>query len=166
MAETQVMQSVNTRKTILVVDDDQDLNDFLCALLEDSGYDTIPALDGRSALDIMKERRPDLVLLDYGLPDGNGVEFFKKANKEELMREIPIIMISGKTDVQTKIASFSAGARRYLSKPFDNKDLLGEIGKTLIQQERSRIAKQYHDEFGVSGDYGNFDFPVVPEEKK
>lgn len=166
MVEAQVKQGVNTRKTILVVDDDRDLNDLLCALLEDSGYDTIPALDGETALGIMKERRPDLVLLDYILPDVNGVEFFKKAHKEELMREIPIIMISGKTDVQTKIASFSAGARRYLSKPFENKDLLGEIGKTLIQQERSRIAKRYHDEFGSSGDFGNFDFPAIPENKK
>ena len=158
MVETPVEQGGRTKKLILVVDDDCDLNDLLCTVLEDSGYDTLPALDGMSAVALMKERRPDLVLLDYMLPDINGVEFFGKIRGEEELRETPIIMVSARNDVQTKIASFSAGARRYISKPFENEDLVGEVGKTLMQHERSRVAKQYHDEYGISGDYGNIDF--------
>ncbi len=163
MAEAQVKQGGRTKKLILVVDDDCDLNDLLCSVLEDSGYETMPALDGESAVAMMKEHRPDLVLLDYILPDINGIEVFKRIHNEEELRETPVIMVSGRNDVQTKIASFSAGARRYISKPFENEALIGEVGKTLMQHERSRIAKQYHDEYGITGDYGNIDFT---EEKK
>lgn len=151
-------ETVEKQKVVLVVEDNEPLNELICLMLGDKGYKTLNAFRGDEALKLMKENMPDIVLMDFVLPDVDGVELFKRIYKEESIRGIPVIVVSARGDLQTKLASYSAGARRYVTKPFDNDDLIAEVEKTLRQLELSKKVKDYKDECGNGGDFG-----VIPK---
>jgi len=80
---------------ILIVDDEKDLRIFLRTFLEEEGYTTITAADGSEALDIVKKEIPDVITLDLQMPKDTGTDFYRKMHRDENLRHIPIIVISG-----------------------------------------------------------------------
>ena len=86
---------VEEKKTILVVDDEPDIRDFLTTLLQDNGYETVTAGNGEEALDRVKEKSPHLVTLDITMPETSGVRFYRTMKESEEWKAIPIVIVTG-----------------------------------------------------------------------
>jgi len=82
-------------KKILVVDDEPDVLTFLSTLLKDAGYEVLRAKDGIEALQVAKQKKPDLISLDLAMPNNTGTEFYRKLQKDKQIAETPVIIVSG-----------------------------------------------------------------------
>jgi two-component system phosphate regulon response regulator PhoB len=105
-------------KRILLVEDEAPIREMLKFVLEKSGYETVEAEDYQIALDKIVEPFPDLILLDWMLPGGTGVQLAKKLKQHEYARDIPIIMLTARGEEEDKIRGLEAGADDYVTKPF------------------------------------------------
>ena len=121
---------------ILVVEDEKDLNALICAELQDEGFKTLSAHTGALGLEISREQRPDLLLLDVNLPDTSGIDVANQLAGEDETRDIPVIIITSQIDYTTRVASFVSGARRFISKPFEMDQLIEEVRKLLKKMHR------------------------------
>ena len=113
------IRAMSTR--ILVVDDDASLAEMIGIMLESESYTPTLCHDGAKALDAFHEVNPDLVLLDLMLPGLDGVEICRLIRSES---DVPIIMLTARTDTQDVVAGLEAGADDYVTKPFKSKELL------------------------------------------
>jgi len=120
-------------KRILLVEDEAPIRDMLKFVLEQSGYDTIEAEDFNVALERIVEPYPDLILLDWMLPGGSGVQFAKKLKQHEYTRDIPIIMLTARGEEEDKVRGLEAGADDYVTKPFSPKELIARV-KAVIRR--------------------------------
>jgi len=118
-------------KKILIVDDDQDLTRGLKIRLRANGYETVFAGDGYSAVKIAKEEKPDLVLLDLGLPAGDGFIVMERLKNLSSLSSIPIIVLSARDPKGNMERAFQAGANAFFQKPADNEELLETIQRFL-----------------------------------
>ena len=109
---------------VLVVDDDQNICDLLRLYLEDAGYSVIISNDGKEAVNKFKALKPDIVLLDYMLPSLDGRGVCKEIRKDS---DVPIIMISAKSETTDKVVGLELGADDYITKPFDPKEVIARI---------------------------------------
>ena len=123
-------------KRILIVDDDKDLRFNLSCILKEEGHEVIAASDGKQALNAIAENVPDLVLLDVRLPGIDGVELLEEMKKIE--KNLPIIMLTAYSDVKSAVKAMKLGAFDYITKPFDNEELILVIKKALHTQSLSR----------------------------
>ena len=123
----------NGDKTILVVEDDKDMNELICAILTEAGYKTISVASGEKGIEKVHQEKPDLVLLDIELPRMDGIEVCRAITSNDETKSIPVIMVTIKRELSTKLSSYIAGARRFISKPFGVEELIGEVRKTLRQ---------------------------------
>jgi len=121
---------------ILIVDDDPDIRDVLRLTLSEEKYEILEASDGEEALKIIHENQPDLILLDYKIPKIDGREVCRRVKKDLLLRHLPIIMVTGKGDINDKVGGIDAGADDYVVKPFEPKELLARIRMILRHTER------------------------------
>lgn len=126
---------------ILVVDDNPSILQLLTAMLELRGYRARPASDGKQALAAARKTPPDLVLLDLNLPDMNGYEFCSEFKADPLLAEIPIIFMSGNTDISDKVKAFATGGVDYVTKPFHLKEIEARIA-THIKIRRLQLEIQ------------------------
>jgi two-component system KDP operon response regulator KdpE len=113
---------------ILVVDDDPALLRTLTINLRARGYDVETAGDGRSALQVVPEQRPDLVLLDLGLPDLDGVEVLRRLRT---LADLPVLVLSARHTSDDKVEALDLGADDYITKPFGMDELLARIRSAL-----------------------------------
>lgn len=120
---------------ILVVDDDPDIRDVLKLTLSEENYEVIEAKDGEEALEAIHTKSPDLVLLDYTIPILDGREVCRLIKRDILLRHVPIIMVTGKGDINDKVGGLDAGADDYIVKPFEPKELLARIRMILRKTE-------------------------------
>lgn len=120
-------------RRILVVEDEAPIRDMLCFVLEQNGYQTSTAEDVDQALALLIEPYPDLVLLDWMLPGGSGIQVAKKMKQHELTRQIPIIMITARGEEEDKVKGLEVGADDYVTKPFSPKELMARI-KAVIRR--------------------------------
>ncbi|MBI2104849.1 MAG: response regulator [Candidatus Omnitrophica bacterium] len=118
-------------KQILVADDDPDLRDILRSVLEPAGFSVTEAEDGAAALDAIRRRPPDLLILDYMMPQVTGPEVCRQLKQDTLLRHVPIIMLTGKSELQDKVDGIDAGADDYLIKPFEPAELLARVRMVL-----------------------------------
>lgn len=116
---------------ILVVEDDRDMNEFICSALSMGGYAPIPSFTGEDGMKKAAIYKPDVILMDIRLPGINGIEACRMICADEETRHIPVIMVSEKKEVSDKMASYVAGAKRYVAKPFAISELLGAVYKAL-----------------------------------
>jgi len=116
--------------------DDEDFNlDLLEALLQPHGYETLTALNGREALAVLAAKPVDLVLLDINMPVMNGHELCRKIKSDPQLSHIPVIMITSLDSKENKMKGMEAGAEEFLSKPFDQAEMLLRIGNILRSAE-------------------------------
>lgn len=113
---------------ILVVDDDTDMLDVTTYALRKHGYQVITGTNGQQALDRWQEDRPDLVVLDVTMPRMSGVEVLRRIREKALT---PVIMVTGKTDEESVVQGFLAGADDYVCKPFSHRQLAMRIRAVL-----------------------------------
>ena len=116
------------KQKILIVDDDENIAKLISLYLVKECFDTKLAHDGQSAIDFFKEYNPDLVLLDIMLPGPDGYEVCREIRKTS---DIPIIMLSAKTEVFDKVLGLELGADDYMIKPFDSKELVARVKAVL-----------------------------------
>lgn len=126
---------------ILVVDDEKSINDLIRLDLEFEGYTVESAYDGQEALDMADQFQPDLIVLDVMLPKMNGFDVCKRINME---KSIPIILLTAKTDVIDRVLGLELGADDYLTKPFDNRELLARV-KALLRRSKQVVEKSEKD---------------------
>ena len=131
---------------ILVVDDEPAIRRFLRASLSAQGYQVIEAQTGTSALELFRRNAPDVVVLDLGLPDGDGLEIIR--NLREGGSAAPIIVLSSRTDEAGKVRALDLGADDYVTKPFGVEELLARLRAAL----RHRLQQQGEKPVFKSGD--------------
>lgn len=113
---------------ILIVDDEPNIVATVSPLLRARGYDVLSALNGRAGLDAVDRDKPDLVVLDLGLPDLDGVEVCREIRQ---ISKVPILVLSARGDEGDKVAALDAGADDYVTKPFGAEELLARIRAAL-----------------------------------
>jgi two-component system alkaline phosphatase synthesis response regulator PhoP/OmpR family response regulator RpaB len=125
---------------ILVVDDDKDIVQTIKGNLELDGYEILTASDGHSCLQMAREQRPDLVILDLNLPDIDGIKACQIMRREY---DFPIIMLTAREGVSDKVLGLECGADDYIVKPFNSLELSARIKSILKRVERSLVNDQY-----------------------
>jgi two-component system KDP operon response regulator KdpE len=124
---------------ILVVDDEKSIRSFLRVSIEMQGYKCIDASDGANALMLAVSQNPDILILDLGLPDMDGVEVIKKLR---IVSQMPIIIISARGHDREKIEALDAGADDYLTKPFSVPELLARIRVILRHKTNENVPNE------------------------
>ncbi len=118
-------------RKILVIEDEMDMLELYALRLEHKGFRLLTASDGTLGLQLAKEERPDLILLDLMLPDINGIRICSLLKSDSRYRAIPIIILSARVDECTIKSGMSAGADSYMTKPFDPDKLISTVTKYL-----------------------------------
>lgn len=118
--------------TILMVEDDPEVRDFLRELLETQGYACLECGSGHEALEVSQKSQVDLILLDKGLPDRDGLDLFEDFKKQPSTQNVPVIFITGAQEEELKEAAISMGAEDYIFKPFHTLDLVNKIESKLV----------------------------------
>ncbi len=116
------------KPAILVVDDDKKTVDLIRLYLEKDGYRVLVAYDGRSAIDIARNRRPGLIILDLMLPTVDGLDVCRLLRAES---NVPIIMLTAKTTEDDKLEGLDIGADDYVTKPFSPRELVARVRAVL-----------------------------------
>ncbi len=124
------------KQKILLVDDEEDILDFLELILEEQGYSVIKASSGREALAAAQMHRPELILLDVMMPEMDGWEVLKLLKADEEITDIPVAMLTARTEMKDKIQGLQEGAIDYICKPFATKDLLDKLQIILAQVKK------------------------------
>jgi two-component system KDP operon response regulator KdpE len=121
---------------ILIVDDDPFLRRALKLRLRANHYDTVYAEDGSSAIAMAQKEQPNIIILDLGLPSGDGFVVLQDLQKRDSLANIPVIVLTGWDAAFNEPKSLQAGATAFFQKPADNNELLGAIRKTLMNAWR------------------------------
>jgi two-component system NtrC family response regulator len=124
-------------KTILIVDDEKDLCAILSDALSQDHYRVVTAFNGKTALQLAKKEKPDLILLDIKMPGMDGLEVLRKIKK--MKKEIVVIMFTGYGTLETAREAMKLGAYDYVTKPVDFL-LLKSLVKEVLGKERKSVA--------------------------
>jgi two-component system KDP operon response regulator KdpE len=119
---------MNARPRILIVDDEDQIRLFLRITLNAAGYEPLEAATGRAAIEACTGKKPDLALVDLGLPDISGIEVIRAVR---VWTQLPIIVLSVRSEEEDKVAALDAGANDYVQKPFSTAELLARIRASL-----------------------------------
>ena len=114
-------------KRILVVEDEAPIREMLCFVLEQKGYETVEAEDYADGLAKVREPYPELIVLDWMMPGGSGIQFLKHLKQDEMTRQIPVVMLTARGEEEDKVRGLEAGADDYITKPFSPKELTARL---------------------------------------
>jgi DNA-binding response OmpR family regulator len=129
------MTSTESRARVLIIEDDPDISSFEQTMLTRAGYQTRTAATGRDGLGLVTAFKPDVVLLDIGLPDMSGLDVLTTIAETA---DAYILVVSGHSGEDVKLTGLGLGADDFISKPFSGNELLARIGSFLRRRERSR----------------------------
>jgi DNA-binding response OmpR family regulator len=122
----------DNHKQIVYIEDEQEMIDLVRLILSRKGYDVMGANGGREGLDLVREKLPDLVLLDLMMPDMDGWDVYQQIRAEEATRNIPVIVITAKAQSIDKVLGLHiAKVNAYISKPFSPHDLVESVERVL-----------------------------------
>ncbi|HSC75035.1 MAG TPA: two-component system response regulator KdpE [Pseudomonadales bacterium] len=130
---------MKTATTVLLIEDEKEIRRFVCTVLQSEGYQIKEACEVKQGLIDAGVCKPDLVILDLGLPDGNGVQFVRDFRH---WSQAPVLVLSARTSEQEKIAALDAGADDYLTKPFAVGELLARVRALL---RRGQLPDNHED---------------------
>jgi two-component system phosphate regulon response regulator PhoB len=120
-----------TAKQILIVEDEKPIRDMIAFGLKRAGFEVLEAEDCKSARTLIADRRPDLALVDWMLPDMSGLELTRALKRDKVTRELPIIMLTARAEEQDKVIGLDGGADDYVTKPFSPRELLARINAVM-----------------------------------
>ena len=135
---------------ILVVDDDPDILQFVEMNLDMEGFDALTAGSGRVALELARERPPDLILLDVMMPEMDGLTVLRRLRSSPATSSIPVVLLTAKALAEDRVRGLDLGADDYITKPFDVEELMARVKAVL------RRAQQMRDLSPLTGLPGNF----------
>ncbi|OCA56410.1 phosphate regulon transcriptional regulator PhoB [Photorhabdus namnaonensis] len=118
-------------RRILVVEDEAPIREMVCFVLEKNGYQPVEAEDYDSALACLSEPYPDLVLLDWMLPGGSGLQIIKQMKRNNSIRDIPVMMLTARGEEEDRVRGLEVGADDYITKPFSPKELVARVKAVL-----------------------------------
>jgi two-component system phosphate regulon response regulator PhoB len=118
-------------KKILIVDDESAIREMIAVALEMAGYECLEADNARDAYTYIVDQRPDMILLDWMLPETSGIELARRLKRDESTADIPIIMITAKTEEDNKVQGLEVGADDYITKPFSPRELVARLKAVL-----------------------------------
>jgi two-component system KDP operon response regulator KdpE len=121
------------KQNVLVVEDERSIRNYICTVLAANGFDVLTAEDGAEAYTMITSHCPDLVILDLGLPDVDGLHIIRTVRQWSKM---PIVVVSARTHERDKVEALDAGADDYITKPFGTSELLARI-RTAIRHTRT-----------------------------
>jgi two-component system phosphate regulon response regulator PhoB len=157
-------------KRVLIVEDEQPIREMVTFALESAGYEIQEATDAREAQNLIAEGLPDLILLDWMLPGMSGIDYARRLKKEELTREIPVIILTARTEEEDKILGLDSGADDYVTKPFSPRELVARI-KAVMRRGGPPVADEILEANGLMLDTashrvsaGNYTLEIGPTE--
>ncbi len=121
---------MSTRQ-VLVVEDERPIREMIAFGLRRAGFEVREAADCRAARAALADRRPDLLLVDWMLPDTSGLEFTRALKRERETRDLPVIMLTARAEETDKVAGLEGGADDYVTKPFSPRELLARVNALL-----------------------------------
>lgn len=127
----------NNKTTVLIIEDEKAIRNFITTFLSTNGYKTISAKNGTEALSLISSHVPDVILLDLGLPDIDGLEVIRKVRETS---SIPIIVISARSFEGEKVKALDMGADDYITKPFGSSELMARI-RTALRHSHKVLTK-------------------------
>ncbi len=125
-----------TKKQIIVADDEKDILELVSFNLEQEGFSVLKAVNGRKVLEMIKAGKPDLIILDLMMPEINGMEVCRNIRNNPDSADIPVIMLTAKSDQLDKILGLEIGADDYITKPFHVRELIARVRSVLRRTER------------------------------
>ncbi len=131
---------------ILVVDDEKDIVDLLAYNLEKEGFSVIRAYDGERALELVKSQRPDLLVLDLMLPGIKGVDVCRRIRSDARSANLPIIMLTAKSEEIDRVLGLEMGADDYITKPFSVRELIARV-RAVLRRAGAAGKKERQGEF-------------------
>ena len=137
--------------TILVVEDEPAIAELVAVNLSFAGYKVLRAADTIQAETLIRAEQPDLILLDWMLPGSSGVQFAKKLRADDRTRDIPIIMLTARSEEGDKVEGLESGADDYMTKPFSPKELMARI-KAVMRRRAPQLTEETVDICGLSLD--------------
>lgn len=144
---------MNNKVKILVVEDEESISNFISTTLKAHEYIVITARTGKEALSMIPSHCPDVILLDLGLPDFDGMEVLQKIRE---WSNIPIVVVSARTEEADKVSALDLGADDYIAKPFGTSELLARI-RTALRHSITGMPNAAKDVFELRGLKINFD---------
>ena len=136
-------------KVILVVDDEPKIVQLARDYLEHAGYQVVAARDGKTALEAYRTRKPDLIVLDLGLPHMDGLDVTRVLRKES---DVPIIMLTARSEESDKLVGLEIGADDYITKPFSPKELVARVRTVLRRVENTSVSTDVIRQAGLEMD--------------
>ena len=128
-----------SKPLILIIEDEETIIEFLKIGFKYEGYDSIVAYDGNTGFELFLQNRPDIIILDIMLSDIDGFELCRKIRKKD--KDVPILMLTAKKEIQDKIRGFETGADDYITKPFSFEELLARVNVWL--RRRGKLKLEY-----------------------
>lgn len=125
---------MESKTLVLIVEDDETISNFISAILTSNGYDVVKVATGKEAISAAASHCPDIILLDLGLPDTDGVEVLKTIRQ---WTGIPIVVVSARGHEREKVGALDLGADDYVTKPFGTAELLARIRAALRRSQRN-----------------------------
>ena len=144
--------------SILVVDDEPDITEYIRHFLDEAGYQTQVAHSHREMLDCLSGTTPHLVLLDLGLPDAEGIDVARDLGKTD---DMGLIIISGRTSSVDRVVGLEIGADDYITKPFDDRELLARVRSVLRRIEQLRAARSGPTHEGSIARFGDWSLDLL-----
>jgi len=126
------------KSRILIVDDDPHAVEILTRMLSREGYGCLSAASGAAALQIVREQPVDVILLDVMMPQMDGLEVCEHLRKDDALRQIPVILLTAKDDMETRSRGMGLGVSEYLTKPINKRELFTRIEAQLHSRELNR----------------------------
>jgi len=133
-------------KKVLIVEDERDIRDLLESVLIRSGFEVVKAKNTSEAWETLCSQSVGLILLDWMLPGPSGIEFVKRMQNDDTTKNLPIIMVTAKTEENDKITGLSAGVDDYITKPFSPRELVARINAVMRRLTFERKKKKYEIE--------------------
>jgi two-component system phosphate regulon response regulator PhoB len=127
--------------SILIVEDEPSIAELISVNLSHAGFLPVRAFQTDQALQLMKEVLPDLVILDWMLPGKSGIQFAKELRANERTKDIPIILLTARSEEMDKIAGLEAGADDYVTKPFSPKELVARV-RAVLRRRSPQLADE------------------------
>jgi len=146
-------------KQVLIVEDERPIREMIAFGLKRHGFEVREAEDCRAARASLADRRPDLVLIDWMLPDMSGLELARSLKRDRETRELPIIMLTARAEEGDKVAGLEGGADDYVTKPFSPRELLARI-RAVIRRSQMEATPPARDETLRAYRFGGWELNV------
>jgi len=121
--------------SVLIIEDERAIREMIRFALEREGHDVFEAEDGRNAAEVLASERPDLMVVDWMLPDVSGIELIRRFRRDEVLRDVPVIMLTARGEESDKVKGLESGADDYMTKPVAIRELNARI-KALLRRSR------------------------------